>query len=607
MEKIGNISNPTLANSFSEDPRSGLQSRLSYSAASSVGIAAMYGSVLLSGTSNYQNFSERYTVMPGSLSIRAGQDIAFSSSFIMAPAPQGSLVLLAGRDINGRYAGDEGDYSSSLLMSDADMSSYDIRTDDVDTILDPLTNNHSKPPLHQNDITPVHIEAGRDIAKMNFTTPKESEIVAARDLLNITYLGQNLGAADASILSAGRDFIQSEVIGIYKPGGTTVNAFQGITQAGPGSLLIQAGNNLDLADSSGVQTIGSSLNSALQDSNIPLDGNGRVKGSDLTVIVGYDIQPTTGETADFLNRLKEGAREVSALIAEGKESEAAILKEKIRTELFTPFLYEHRSGTGDLNMTTSSLQTISGKDAINIFANGDVNVGVTTIASADSATVVGDKETGIFTAGGGEINLIAGKDVNVNESRVMTFLGGDIVVLSDEGDINAGRGSKAKVTAAEPQVVEVKDDNGAVLERTVIFSPPAVGSGLRTLAYDPDGTGPKVTPEPGDMYVVAWDGVVDAGEAGIEGGRLYLAATKVLNSQNISVGAGSVGVPSTSGAPVSLGALSGDSMSATESTSSDIAKSTAGAGDKMADTAKKIADTISQLRFFVVKFLGFIE
>jgi len=48
-------------------------------------------------------------------------------------------------------------------------------------------------------------------------------------------------------------------------------------------------------------------------------------------------------------------------------------------------------------------------------------------------------------------------------------------------------------------------------------------------------------------------------------------------------------------------------MAATESTTSDIAKNTAGAGDRMADTAKKIADTISQLRFFVVKFLGFIE
>jgi hypothetical protein len=600
---IGAIYNPTLANAFSKDPRTGLQSRLTYTAESGVHISAFNGSALLSGSSDYANFSGRYTVLPGTLTMAAAHDISFSSGFIMAPAPEGGLVLLAGQDINGRYAGIEGqiDNSSSLLMSDADMSNYDIRTDNADDIVSSLANDHSNPPLHQDDTTPVHIEARNNIAKIHFTVPKQAQIIAGNDLLNITYSGQNLRADDESIIAAGHDINQQEVIGTYK------NVFQGITQAGPGFLLVQAGNNLDLADSSGIQSLGSTMNPALQDPDIPVDDNGRIKGSDITVIVGYDIRPSSTETSDFLSKLKTEVRNVSALIADGKDSEAAALKEKIRAELFTPFLYDHRSGTGTLNMTTSSLQAIAGNDAINIFAAGDVNVGVTIMESEDSTKNIGDKETGIFTAGGGPVNLIAEGDVNVNESRVMTFLGGDIVILSDKGDVNAGRGSKAKVTAQEPQIVETKDENGKTTSKSVIFSPPAVGSGLRTLAYDPDGNGPRITPEPGDMYVVAWDGIVDAGEAGIEGGKLYLAATQVLNAQNISVGAGSVGVPAAGGAVASLGALTGDSMSATESTTSDIAKNTAGADDKMAETAKKIADTISQLRFFVVKFLGFME
>ena len=609
--EIGAIFNPTLANFSSTSTGNGLQSGLSYTAWSRADITAINGSALLAGSLQYLNTSnDLYNVLPGTLTMTAGQDITFMrDNFVMAPAPEGSLILLAGQDIQGRYAGSEGqaDSFSSLTMSDADMDIYLMRTDDG-SILTNLQNGNSDSPVHQNDTAPVLIKAGRDIAKMNFTLAKKAEIIAGRDLLNITYLGQHMHAEDQSIIAAGRDFLQPEVDHLIQTDENTPVAFQGITQAGPGSLLIQAGNNLDFADSNGVQSIGSSTNPALQDENIPLDANGRIKGSDITVIVGYDTRPSSEETADFLTQLKTVIREVSALIAAGKESEAAELKEKIRAELFTPFLYDHLSGTGNLNMTTSSLQTISGKDAINIFAAGDVNVGVTSIADADSSTIVDYTETGIFTAGGGPINLIAGQDVNVNESRVMTFLGGDIVVLSDEGNINAGRGSKAKVTAAEPQINVKKDPTtGAVIGKTVVFSPPAVGSGLRTLAYDPDGTGSYVTPEPGDMYVVAWDGVVDAGEAGIEGGNLYLAATKVLNAQNISVGAGSVGMPAASGATASLGALTGDSMSATESTTSDIAKSTAGAGDKMADTAKKIADTISQLRFFVVKFLGFME
>jgi filamentous hemagglutinin len=605
--EAGTIYNPTLANSFNYNTsgKDTIQSRISYTAYSKATLAALNGDVLLTGATNYKKNTQRDNILPGTLTMTANRDVNFTNAFFMAPAPNGSLTLLAGQDIQGRYTIYNNNYSSSLSMSDAGMDLYLLRTNIGSSIISSLKNDHSTPPLHQSDITPVHIKAGRDIDKINFTLAKKGEIIAARDLLNITYLGQHMHVSDVSILAAGRDFLQSEVIGTYKPGselpGAPANPFQGITQAGPGSLFIQAGNNIDLANSSGIQSTGSTTNSALQDASIPIDANGRIKGSDITVIAGYDTLPSTMGTTDFLTKLKSKIREVSAFIAEGKEYEAAIMKEEIRNELFTPFLYDHLSGTGDLNMTTSGIQTISGNDAINIFAAGDVNVGITTIKSTDSTTVVGDKETGILTAGGGPINLLAGGDVNVNESRVMTFLGGDIIILSDEGDINAGRGSKAKVTAAEPQIIK-KDG-----VTSVVFSPPAVGSGLRTLAYDPDGNGPRVTPEPGDMYVVAWDGVVDAGEAGIEGGRLYLAATKVLNSQNISVGAGSVGVPSTSGAPVSLGALSGDSMSATESTTSDIAKSTAGAGDKMADTAKKIADTISQLRFFVVKFLGFIE
>lgn len=589
------IYNPTLANAFNSyhSTSNPIPSYLSYSAGSSASINAFFGSALLTGTDNYTQTANLalYRVLPGSLTMRAGQDIVFTSPFSMAPALEGHLELLSGRDILGKYGTSS---YSSLLMSDAPMSLYDILTQSPRDLLSSL-GSHSNPPLHKDDNTPVQIEARRDISNISFTLPKAAEIIAGRDLLNIRYSGQHLHANDVSILSAGRDFQQKEINSEVK------TDYQGITQAGPGSLLVQAGNSIDLANSSGIRSIGSSSNTAAQDENIPLDANGRVKGSDITVIAGYDTLPSTEEISDFITKVKSKIREVSALIAEGKESEAAILKEEIRAELFTPFLYDHRSGTGDLNMTTSGIQTVSGEDAINIFAAGDVNVGVTTIeTTATSSSNL--KDTGIFTAGGGAINLIAGQDVNVNESRVMTFLGGDIVVLSDNGDINAGRGSKAKVTAAEPQIVET---NGV---KSVIFSPPAVGSGLRTLAYDPDGNGPKTTPEPGDMYVVAWDGVVDAGEAGIEGGNLYLAATKVLNSQNISVGAGSVGLPAASGAVASLGALTGDSMSATESTTSNIAESTtAGAGEKMAETAKKIADTISQLRFFVVKFLGFME
>jgi hypothetical protein len=468
--------------------------------------------------------------------------------------------------------------------------------------------------------------------------------------------------------------------------------------------MVIAGNNIDLGDSNGIRSIGDTENQALQDPALSPSASGRSKGSDVTVIAGYQMKPTPDQIQEFITAMKgvsylytvakgisDSADKSTAEVlrdflagdktyeeiekqlfttkgANGEEikpnkvladflaqlsgsslterfdlwknepennfdnlkNPAALvmewLKEDTRTELFKPFLkgYENKpqenpdakSLVGNLNMTTSGIKTMSGEDAINIFAAGDINTGVT-IVNNEKSDIKDYTDTGIFTAGGGAINLFAEGDINVNESRVMTFLSGDLLLLSDRGDINAGRGSKAKVTAAQPQLKPIEarkpDPNEPsktitiITGHTVVFSPPSVGSGLRTLAYDPDGSGSNVTPEPGDMYVNAWDGVVDAGEAGIEGGKLYLAATQVLNAQNIAVGAGSVGVPASSGAVAGLGALTGDSMSATESTTSDIAKNTAGADDKMAETAKKIADTISQLRFFVVKFLGFME
>lgn len=607
--EVVTIYNPTLGNAHVSAATSATNkavSYLSYSAESMASISSLYGSVLFAGTDTVTTSTnlKLYTVLPGSLSIHAARDILFTNNFsvpfIMAPSPEGNLELLAGQDIQGLMTTSASTSNFSILrMSDAPMSSYEVITTRPAGLISGLERSISNPPLHKGDWNPAHIQAGRDIFNIDFRLPKMAEIIAGRDLLNILYIGQHLRADDQSVLSAGRDFRQPNIVSDSRPTTANPGVFYGITQAGPGSLLVHAGNDLDLANSSGIRSIGSSANPAAQDTTIAPDVNGRIKGSDITVIVGYDARPSASETAEFLTALKAAIRDVSTLIAEGKESEAAVLKERIRAELFTPFLYNHLSGTGDLNMTTSSIHTVSGQDTINIFAAGDVNVGVTRIEET-TTTVQFPKDTGIFTAGGGPINLLAGGDVNVNESRVMTLLGGDLIVLSDTGNINAGRGSKAKVTAAEPQVVE---QDGI---KSVIFSPPAVGSGLRTVSYDPDGTGPKVTPEPGDMYVVAWDGVVDAGEAGIEGGRLFLAANQVLNAQNISVGAGSVGVPAASGAPASLGALTGDSMSATQSATADIAK-TASTADNMADTAKKIADTISQLRLFVVKFLGFME
>ena len=88
----------------------------------------------------------------------------------------------------------------------------------------------------------------------------------------------------------------------------------------------------------------------------------------------------------------------------------------------------------------------------------------------------------------------------------------------------------------------------------VVFSPPTVGSGIRTLSYIP-GPGLQAPPE-GNIYLFAPSGTIDAGEAGIAGAEVILGAQQILNVQNISFSVGSVGVPTSQTGP-SLGALAG--------------------------------------------------
>ena len=46
-----------------------------------------------------------------------------------------------------------------------------------------------------------------------------------------------------------------------------------------------------------------------------------------------------------------------------------------------------------------------------------------------------------------------GAHQHVNESRVVTYLGGDILLLSNHGDLNAGRGSNTSVISRDPGAI----------------------------------------------------------------------------------------------------------------------------------------------------------
>jgi hypothetical protein len=580
---LGAVVNPTIA----RDQFTGAFWNLRYSLDSAVMLISQTGDVRLLGDSPYYNLgtsqSQLERIMPAALEVYAGRDILVANELALAPSPTANLVLSAGRDIDGQYKLQEGATTTIrralISMSDLDPASlYGIvRSPPVVDLFSPYT--HGPAPVHGGDPARISISAQRDIKNIQLYLPKQAAIIAGRDVRDIYYFGQNIGTKDVTSIDAGRDIFFST-----QPGTSFAT---GIEHGGPGILSVMAANSIDLGTTRGISTFGNAYN--------PVLGS---KGSDVFVGSGYSLGAGTGysDLVTFFDRLIAGGTNYSNLLNSGDTAGAQKEIDRIRAEVIKPLLGEAVSGTGEINMTTSQISTSSGEDSAFILAGGTVNVGRTTFVSEELR-----QNTGIFTAAGGSISIYSEGDINVNESRVMTFRGGDIAMWSNLGNINAGRGSRTAISVDPPKVELIGD------QYVLVFRPPAVGSGIRAVTYDPDGIeGPLVEPPPGNIFAFAPKGVIDAGEAGIAGGNVTLGATAVLNAQNISFAFGSVGVPEAGGVGTGIGALAGaGSVSETTKIAQESA-SVKSAEDRVAKFTEELNKNLVP-KMIMVEVLGFDE
>lgn len=576
---LGTIVNPTVA-------RDGFTSQwnLTYSQDSRIGLLARNGDVTFSGINTYyfQGGGLRSRVLPPNVEIVAGRDIRFSNEYFMVPpSPEGNVRLIAGRDMDGQYFEGVGSNArekrSGLYLSDMDPAEvYGLQGTKIDANDLKDVYRHGASPVHLGDERPIEIRAGRDIRNLEFSFSKKSRITAGRDIRDISYFGQNVAPQDVTIIRAGRNLqFRSSPDVIFK---------MGIEHGGPGFLLVQAANTIDLGTSEGISSIGNQFNPALGPS-----------GSSVAVIAGFGVE--TGEEAirGFFEALREAGTEYSEQLAEGNPLEAEAKVEEARTTVIVPFLGQAATSGGDLNMINSQINTSAGEDDLFLLVAGDLNVGRSTFFTEESQR----KSTGIYTASGGGIYVYAGEDVNVNESRVMTFRGGDIVIWSDRGNINAGRGSKTAINTEPPKPVLVQ---GVYV---IQFNPPAVGSGIRTLTYDPDGIeGPQEAPVAGDVSLFAPEGEIDAGEAGISGTNVVLGATTIVNAQNIQFSQGSVGVPAASQTAGGLGALAGTGGLAETSRMAQESSALGSTQDRFDTDKEKLAESFKP-KWLDVKVIDF--
>jgi filamentous hemagglutinin len=693
--RLGTVYNPSIARTAGAS----FLWRPGYTPESSLRVTAVTGDITLSGANPFTDpvtrlslpDSEKWRerILPGTVEFTAGRDIRLTNDFALAPSGAGNLKLVAENDIVGAYRNDLGKNISSVFsMSDADPAVFYNGTTQM-TKSDFFDAQIHRNPGNQRDNTTITIHAGRDLADVNLFLPKQAEVSAGRDIRDINYVGQNLGADDLSQVRAGRNIV-------FSSASAEGAVATGIEQGGAGSLLVQAGGDIDLGTSKGIKTSGNAFNPSLDS-----------KGSTIVVVAGSNHDVTPEQVGLFFNGSHHivtnpdgteteivdvmGLRDYGVVYSHFKASgqmdlasQVLAVEENAATELLyghpvvtlvpgpggsskaganlkigansvvngsngsgdtgTPasqpavitdltigkFFYPSavissvmtaptgitttvendprlkdkvNDGIGAINMTSSQISTNSGKDDIYILSRSSLNVGKSTMILDRQLAAQQQKNTGIYTSKGGAINIFSGGDLNVNESRVMTFYGGDITAWSDQGNINAGRGSKTTISTDPPKLVEVKpavtdpNDPTKILvpaQYELVFSPPAVGSGIRALTY---AAGLNDTAPPaGDGYVSAPRGNIDAGEAGIAVKNLFLEARQVFNTLNIKVSGSSSGLAAPD-STVSIGAISGAGALAE---SSKMIEQTASLGGGMGRSVLDAAQTVDD---FVAKWL----
>ena len=264
------------------------------------------------------------------------------------------------------------------------------------------------------------------------------------------------------------------------------------------------------------------------------------------------IQPQLNALVNpvFFNELKRSGSASSASASAGNEGGFAVIDA----------LFPGADWKGDLSLFFSKLQTLQGGDIDLLVPGGEINAGLAvSFSGAKQAS-----ELGIVAQGRGDINAFVRDDFIVNQSRVFALSGGDILIWSSEGDIDAGRGAKSAIAAPPPEYSF--DDNGNLV---VTFPPIVSGSGIRTAATAGNTAG--------DVFLFAPKGVVNAGEAGIGGKNVTISATAVLGANNIQVGGIGSGVPAASSGSLAAGLTGVSNLSASVSqvaqASADMSKS----------------------------------
>ena len=377
--------------------------------------------------------------------------------------------------------------------------------------------------------------------------------------------------------------------------GKTTQALSGDIQInGPGTLEVLAGRNLDLGTGenftdgrgNGITSVGKARNPFLPFAGADIIAFAGVGGRSGGPALGLassvmdfsklpDTAPVTSEAGAikslvaFFDALKEAGVEFATSGTYDIGFEAVDL------------VFGDKDYNGEIFTRARDIRTTSG---------GKITLGAPGGGLTLASTITGNPKVppGIVTEYGGEISIFANDSVDIGQARIFTLRGGDLTIWSTTGDIAAGTAPKTVVTAPPTRVLfdttsaDVLTDLGGL----------ATGGGIGVLAS-------VKNVEEGNVALIAPNGTVDAGDAGIRAtGNIVIAAVRVLNADNISAGGSTIGVPS---APV----VAAPNVSGLTSASSSAAASTASVDQVASKTSQQQQQQENTPSVISVEVLGY--
>lgn len=582
-------------------------------------------------------YSAMLSYVPASLAMVAMQgNVDVRSAVTMAPSAKGQLLLLAKTDVN---------LAKSVAMSDREISSIPnpVRPANLPTAMTKPDSNvvHARTPVHLGDAENARVYAvdgsvtGTSQVDGNASVldmAKALSVKAGTDIRNVSARIQHADVTSVSVFEAGR--------GVSYASGAIRSEEDGIRIGGAGRLEVTAGRNINLGTSSGIRSVGDLDNANLsgRGADVQLTAGAGKNGVDYVDVVTrllaklesgaqdtatlWQARWLVGNDALSVSGALAAVRQVAALGAQDQRT-------KVRDMVFTALRTTGRDSNtaasgfggdfsrgysvlnlvfpgieektvdgsfahyqGDIDLFASRVKTERGGNIELMAPGGKVVVGLANTPNAlvGKGGYLLDDALGLVVTSAGDIKGFARDDMVVNQSRILTVGGGNVLLWSSEGGIDAGKGAKT-ASAVPPPVIKV-DSQGNVAQE---LQGAATGSGIGALST----AGGKA----GDVDLIAPKGTVDAGDAGIRAGNLNVAAFNFKGADNVAVSGASMGTPVADTSAVTA-ATSGATSQGDDATKSVVAASQA--ASESARTAQALASAFKP-SLVRVEVLGYGE